>query len=296
MPDFVEERGYAGQTYVAVYRPAAAGTEHAKNGGSNRFPGTVLIVPTIGDERRSLVRVEVEMARAAASNGFLAVRFDFSGDGASPRLRSLDAMMDDMASALSLAEVRSGLRSLPLNILAFRAGLCLLGRFLENAGENSTYVVDGACPVLHVFAIGPVTGAEFMRETSRRASLRSMLTSGRTAGGSDEEILDYGGDAYPKEFERAFAEPLRLPPLSGRILAVDIGPQKAARKDAADALRPFLAAGLKPSSLRRPPSDMTHGGADGIILWRHPVIWGEVEHSPVRPLEETFAMFLAEKE
>jgi hypothetical protein len=266
MPEIREEYGYIEGTYAALYRPSASPA------------GTVVIVPAIGDERRSLVRAEVELSRNIAAEGMLAVRFDFSGDGSSTRLRTMDNCMADLAAVWKLVTGK-------VTVVAFRAGLCLFGRFLT-AGHKQA----------DIFAIGPVSGAEFMREASRRAGLRSMMTEGAAISADTSQGRDLGGDVYGADFEKDISQPLTLKALDGRFLAVDIGPQKSPRKSAADIVSAFLGAGMKPAKILQKAPDLIDGVVPGVINWRHPVIWGEVEHSGVRPLERMLLDFLGGKE
>jgi len=266
MPEIREEYGYVEGTYAALYRPSAAPA------------GTAVIVPTVGDERRSLVRVEVELSRRIAAEGFLAIRFDFSGDGSSTRLRTMENCMADLAAVWKLVQGKAA-------AVTFRAGLCLFGRFM---GERRVQA--------DIFAIGPASGAEFMREASRRASLRSMMTEGIAGSAVAVQGRDLGGDVYPQGFEEEMSRPLALSGLNGRFLGVDIGPQKSPRKDAADVAGVFLQGGMKPAKVVQNTPDLIEGNVPGIVNWRHPVIWGEVEHSGVRPLERMLLDFLCGKE
>lgn len=241
-------------------------------------PGqTVVIVPSIGDERRSLVRSEVEIAGMLAAGGHTAARFDFAGDGASPRLRSLDAVLDDLDTVMKLAGA-------PVTAVAFRAGACLLGMFLA-AGRGPSEI--------RLCVVGPVTGGEFLRETRRRASLRSMLTSGTAGGNTDSDVLDLAGDVYDSAFRKALETPFAPSGLAGDILALEIGPRGTPGKDAASLVRAFTGGGLKPFQPASRVPGLIGPDGDGIMVWKHPVIWGEVEHSDVRPLKETVSAFIA---
>lgn len=251
-----ETCGYTGAgalTRVALYRPPEA--VHAG----------VLLVPGVGDERRSLIRTEVELARAVCRRGFLAARFDPAGDSDSPVAageRTLAALQADFENAAALlADVTR------LYALSLRAGAVLLA------------AVPLAGRIAGVLLVAPVSGAGFTRELTQRHGLRRMLT-----GSSDGDSSDIDGVPYRADFLAEFAAE-RVPDASGLpVAAVQIGPARDATAATRQALAPWLAAGAVPALPPELPAGISASSEAAVAVWRHPVLWGQTEYSDASAL------------
>jgi hypothetical protein len=269
VPEVYGYTGAAASTRVGLYEPAG------------RYNSAVLIVPAIGDERRSLVRVEVELARRLASSGRLAVRLDPAGDPDSPlpaEERSVEALVRDVTAAFEQCR-----QTAPVFAVTLRTGSHLL------AYSDIAEGLEG------VIMIAPVSGADFVRDLFRRRGLRKMLTGGDGGRAESDETLDIDGVPFRQDFLEAFAAE-KAPAAAGRRFAVlQIGPAGDATSATGKVVEKWLGAGALPALPDVPdvpdvpdelPVAITPGGLEPIAVWRHPILWGQTEYADITPLAE----------
>lgn len=259
-----EEYGYTGtgaRTRVGVYAPP---TESAAS--------AVLLVPTLGDERRSLVRAEVELARRLADSGRLAVRFDPAGDSDSPVLpgeRDVATLAGDVSAAFGQCREFS-----PRFAVTLRAGSHLLGF------SGITDTLDG------IVMAAPVRGEDFVRGLFQRQGLRKMLGGTEAAAEGSGEVVDIDGVAFRRAFLDDFAAPCSPLADGVRLAVLQIGPAREETDATRKALETWLRAGAKPALPASLPDGVSPSSHEPVAVWRHPILWGQTEYSGIGPLAE----------
>ena len=188
---FVDPR--SGGTESAGYIEVAGDQVYTVLHAASKPVAAVLLCGPIGAERERAYRTLVDLARAIAGAGFVAMRFDYRGIGESTGrfgdLALTDWRADIAACAAHLAAQAPGL---PLALWGVRAGALLISEsFQDGLGDAAMFCA-------------PTSGREMLHDVLRRKLVADALTerSGRRA--SREELvqsLERGAtvnvDGYP---------------------------------------------------------------------------------------------------
>jgi len=165
---------------IETPRGALVGMLHLPEGSGSRTG--LVFCDAFGEERKSSALVMARLARAVASAGYPALRFDYYGCGDSEgdfADATVRTRLEDITLASAFLRERTGVRDVCL--LGLRLGGTLAARAVEPASGRQHYA--------GLVLIEPVTdGAAYFGGELRRKLVRQMLTDGR-GGASRQEML-----------------------------------------------------------------------------------------------------------
>jgi len=170
----------------------------------------VVVVPPFGEELKAAQRALVELARALAAAGVLAIRYDARGTGDSPLDHGevdLTIWREDLAAVL--AALRARFPNLPVTLLGLRFGATLAWlAAAENLGTLPMFSTPGARPenvgsvpgFSGLVLLEPLpSGASYMRQNRQRSQIRRELTDGEgpaTVEGGEGEFAAFDFDGF----------------------------------------------------------------------------------------------------
>ncbi len=262
---------------TAVFLPAAQGTLAALVQTGPKIEQTVLIVPSLVEERKACQRLLCETGRRLAAQGSAVLRFDPQGCGDAP------AAFENFSLAGWSADLRAAARALrqqhpgvPQIWLGVRAGALLTLRLAsETAAEDRPDAL-----VLWE----PVLGPAFVHQLLQRRRVNEMLAYGQVRTGRQSieaalaagQSVDFDGFPICGRLYRELQELLPAP-WAGPGLIVSTGPDTRA----ADAcLR--LAPAATCRALRLPPFWNTVGIVDTHELIETTSSWIEEQRAEGR--------------